>query len=281
MSLTVEPIPEPLVRIRPDARWSALDLRELWGFRDLLLAMAVRDVKLRYRQTALGVTWVLLQPLLAAGIFALVFGRVAKLPSGGLPYFLVAYAGLLAWNAFQSTLTKASGSLVGNAQLVSKVYFPRLVLPLSTVLSTVLDFAVGLVLLAVLMAVYRIAPGPAVLLLPVWFAMVVLLAVGLGLVAAALTVSYRDVQYILPVLVPFLLYASPVGYSLSAVPENLRPVFLLNPLTGLLEGFRWSVFGRTPPPWGYVAYSAAATALLFMLGCFVFKNMERRFADVI
>src|SRR5687767_10009520 len=192
MSLTVEPIPDPLVRIRPEARWSALDLRELWGFRDLLLAMAMRDVKLRYRQTALGVTWVLLQPLLAAAIFALVFGRVAKLPSDGLPYFLFAYGGLLAWNAFNSTISKVSLSLVGNSHLVSKIYFPRLILPLSTVLSTLLDFAVGLALLVVLMVVYRVAPTPAMLLLPVWFVLVVIMAVGMGLVAAALTVSYRD-----------------------------------------------------------------------------------------
>ena len=280
-SQPLSPRREPLVKIRPDRGWSPLDLREVWRFRDLLLALALRDVKLRYRQTALGVGWVLIQPLLAAGIFALVFGRVAKLPSEGLPYFLFSYAGLLAWNAFHSTLSKASTSLVGNAQLVSKVYFPRLALPLSTVLSTVLDFVIGLALLAVLMAAYRVAPTPAVLLLPLWFVLVVLLATGLGLFASALTVSYRDVQYILPVIIPFLLYASPVGYSVSAVPHNLRPLFLLNPLTGLLEAFRWSVFGTAAPAWGGVLYSALAAAAVFVAGTYAFKNMERRFADVI
>src|SRR4051794_22532206 len=180
MSSVPQPIPEPHIKIRPDTGWAALDLRELWRFRDLLWSLAIRDVKLRYRQTALGVAWVLLQPILAAGIFSVVFGKVARLPSDGMPYFLFSYSGMLAWNAFNSTLTKASLSLVGNSQLVSKVYFPRIVLPLSTVLSTVLDFAVGLALLAVLLIVYRVPPSPACVLLPVWFALAVLLAVGFG-----------------------------------------------------------------------------------------------------
>src|SRR4051794_27889002 len=156
MSSVPQPIPEPHIKIRPDTGWAALDLREVWQFRNLLWSLALRDVKLRYRQTALGVVWVLLQPILAAGIFSLVFGRVAKLPSEGLPYFLFSYAGLLAWNAFNSTLSKSSMSLVGNAHLVSKIYFPRLVLPFSTIASTLLDFAVGTAFLGVLLVVYRV-----------------------------------------------------------------------------------------------------------------------------
>ena len=281
MPSSAPPTPAPYLKIRPDKGWAGLELRELWRFRDLLLVLAGRDVKLRYRQTALGVAWVLFQPLLAAGIFSFVFGAVAKLPSGGLPYFVFSYAGLLAWNAFSGTLTKASGAMVGNAPLVSKVYFPRLVLPLSSVPSSLIDFAVGLALMVVLMAIYRITPGVGLLLLPVWLLLLLMFAVGLGLMAGALMVSYRDVQYILPVLIPFFLYASPVGYALSAVPPRLRTAFMLNPLSGLLEGFRWSLLGRGEMHWTWAAYSVAAAAITLLAGIAVFKRMERRFADVI
>ena len=268
--------------IQPSSGWAALNLKEVWQFRDLLLSLAGRDVKLRYRQTALGALWVVLQPLIAAGVFSLVFGRVAKLPSDGLPYFLFSYAGLLAWNAFSGTLTKSSTCLVGNSQLVSKIYFPRLVLPLSTLCSTLIDFGVALAMMVVLLVVYHITPHLGLLLLPVWLLLILMLALGFGLMAAALTVSYRDVQYVLPVLMQFALYASPIAYALSAVPHSLRPFFFLNPLSGLLEAFRWSLLG-TPHhlEWGPVGYSAALAAVVFVAGAFAFKKMERKFADVI
>src|SRR5437867_500864 len=231
----------PRVQIRPAGRWPRLSVGELWEFRDLLIVLAERDVKLRYKQTVLGIAWVVLQPLLAAGIFSVVFGAVAKLPSNGTPYFVFSYAGLLAWNAFATTLTKASGSMLGNSQLISKVYFPRIILPLSTVFSTLIDFAVAAILMAVLVVIQRIELHTGLALLPVWLFLVILMALGLGLVAGALAVRYRDVQHILPVLVPFLMYASPVGYAVSLVPERFRPVYWLNPLTGLLEAFRWSL----------------------------------------
>jgi lipopolysaccharide transport system permease protein len=278
---------QTFVRIRAGTRWSGFvpSLRELWRYRDLLIVLAGRDVKLRYRQTLLGVAWVIFQPLLAAGIFTLVFGLIAKLPSGGLPYFVFAYAGQLAWLAFSSTFSKASSSLVQSAPLVSKVYFPRIILPLSTLLSTLLDFAVAMVLLVVLMMAYRVAPSAALLLLPVWLALLLMFAVGLGLMAAALMVSYRDVQYVLPLLLPLLMYASPVAYSLrdalARLPSSLRPVLLLNPLSGLLEGFRWSLLGAPAPPAGAVVYGAIFSILAIALGAVVFKRMERRFADVI
>jgi len=272
---------KPYLTIKPTSGWQAINLRELWQFRDLLVTLAQRDVKLRYRQTALGALWVLLQPLMAAGIFSFVFGKVAKLPSDGLPYFVFSYAGLLGWNAFSSTLTKASGCLLQNANLVSKVYFPRLVLPLSVVFSTLIDFAVALGLMAVLMAVYHVVPTAALLLLPVWLALIVLLAVGVGLYAAALTVTYRDVQYVLPVVTQFLLYASPVAYAVSAVPAHLRLVYFVNPLSGLLEAFRWSLLGTGHLDARIVAYSVAVTMLVFVGGALSFKKMERKFADVI
>jgi len=274
--------PKPYLTIQPTAGWQAINLRELWQFRDLLTTLAQRDVKLRYRQTALGVVWVILQPLLAAGIFSFVFGKVAKLPApAGIPYLVFSYAGLLAWNAFSSTLTKTSGCLLQNANLVSKVYFPRLALPLSTVFSTLIDFGVALGMMVLLMAVNHVVPGPALLLLPVWLLLTILLAVGVGLYTSALMVSYRDVQYVLPVVTQFLLYASPVAYSAALVPAKYRIVFEVNPLTGLLEAFRWSLLGTAAPAWGAVAYAAGAALLVFVAGAFSFKKMERKFADVI
>jgi lipopolysaccharide transport system permease protein len=267
--------------IEPRSGWSALHLLELWQYRDLLLTLAGRDVKLRYKQTALGVIWVILQPLLAAAIFAFVFGKVAKLPSDGLPYFLFAYAGLLGWNAFNSTLTKASACVVDNSQLVSKVFFPRLILPLSTVFSTLIDFAVALIFMAVMMVFYGITPTLGILLVPLWLLMLIMLAVGVGLYTSALMVPYRDLRYVIPVLMQFLLYASPVAYSVSVVPQNLRPWFYLNPICGLLEAFRWSLLGCGQLNWGLVAYSAGCVVVAFLFGAYSFKKMERRFADVI
>jgi lipopolysaccharide transport system permease protein len=267
--------------IRPTRGWQAVNLREVWRYRDLLLTLAERDVKLRYRQTVLGVIWVVLQPLVGAGIFAFVFGRVAGLSSEGIPYFVFAYAGLLGWGAFLNTFTRASNSLVGNAHLVSKVYFPRLVLPLSTVLSALLDFAVAFAVMLVLLVVYRVNPGLRLALLPLWLLLLVSLGVGLGLFAGALMVSYRDVQHALPVLVQFLLYATPAGYAVAAVPENLRAVYYLNPLAGALEAFRWSLLGVGTLSVAALAWSAVAAALALAWGATSFMALQRRFADVI
>lgn len=272
---------KPYLVIEPRSGLSALHLVELWQYRDLLLTLAGRDVKLRYKQTALGVLWVILQPLLAAGIFAFVFGKVAKLPSDGLPYFLFAFAGLLGWNAFNSTLTKASACVVDNAQLVSKVFFPRLILPLSTVFSTLIDFAVAFAMLAVMMAIYGIPLTLGILLVPLWLFMLIMLAVGVGLFTSALMVPYRDLRYVIPVLMQFLLYASPVAYAVSVVPEKLRFWFYLNPLSGLLDAFRWSVLGRGQLNWSAVGYAAACVIVIFLFGVYSFKKMERKFADVI
>jgi lipopolysaccharide transport system permease protein len=272
---------KPLKVIRPKSGWQALNLRELWRFRDLLLMFALRDIRLRYKQTALGVGWVVLQPLISAAIFAFVFGRVAKLSSDGAPYFVFSYAGLLGWNLFSNTLTKVSVSLVGNSNLVSKVYFPRLVLPLSTLFSSLLDFGVGFAVFLILMAVYHVAPGPGLLLLPVWMALILFIATGVGLYASSLMVTYRDIQYILPVGTQFLLYASPIAYAVSAVPERLRTIYLLNPVSSLLEAFRWSLLNRGTLHPAMIAYAVLVSVGLFFFGAFAFRRMERRFADVI
>jgi lipopolysaccharide transport system permease protein len=272
---------KPWMVIEPRSGWSELNLTELWRYRDLLVTLAIRDVKLRYKQTALGVIWVILQPLLAAGIFTFVFGKVARMPSDGLPYFAFSYAGLLAWNAFNSTLTKASASVIGNSQLVSRVFFPRLILPLSTVLSTLIDFFVALALMVVLMVGYGITPGWGVLLLPLWLILLVALALGIGVYTSALTVRYRDLQYVVPVLLQMLLYASPVAYSVSAVPDRLRVLYFLNPMSGLLEAFRWSLLGRGQLDWTHVIYSSSWVVVVSFGGALAFKKMEHKFADVI
>lgn len=271
---------EPL-KIRPGRSWQAIHFQQIWQFRDLLFALAARDVKLRYRQTVLGVLWVVLQPLMAAGIFTFVFGMVAGMKTDAANYFVFSYAGLLGWNAFSSTLSKASGSLVQNAGLISKVYFPRLILPFSTILATLIDFAVQLGMMLLLMAIYRVPITPGFALMPVWVLLLLLLAVGCGLAAGALMVSYRDVQYILPVVIQFLVYASPVGYALSAVRPDLQSWILLNPLTGLLEGLRWSLLGVGELSCPAITYSVVAALVMLVFGMFLFKKMERRFADVI
>ena len=281
MSTAAATFVEPHVRIRATSGWRALDLRQVWVFRDLLTTLAERDIKLRYRQTALGVIWVVLQPLLAAGIFSFVFGRVANLPSDGVPYFIFSFTGLLAWNAFNSTITKISACLVGNSQLISKVYFPRLILPLSTVFSTLIDFGVAALLLGLLMFLHGIVPTAAILLTPIWLALILMLAIGLGLIAAALMVTYRDVQHIMPVMIQFLLYASPVAYASSAVPEHLRVFFFCNPMASLLDAFRWSILGTGQIHAGALAASACMTVLIFIGGAFCFRKMERMFADLI
>lgn len=277
---------KPHLSIRPPSGWQALDLREVWHFRDLLFSLAARDVKLRYRQTALGALWVLLQPLLGAGILSFIFNRIASLPTGGVPPLVFSYVGMLGFTLFSSTLSKASSSLVGNSQLISKVYFPRLILPLSTILSSLVDFGVGLLMLIVLMLIYRIAPTTALISMPLWIASILLLSVGFGLFFSAVMVTYRDVQYVLPVLISFLTFASPIAYSVSFVvektPAELRSFyFLLNPLSGLLESLRWSLIGSSDVPWNYVGMASLISVVVFLGGLLSFRQMEERFADVI
>jgi lipopolysaccharide transport system permease protein len=247
-----------------------------------LTRFAARDITLRYRQTALGVTWVVLQPLLGAGILAFVFGNVAGLPApAGIPYFLFSLVGMVGWTAFSQIATRASNSLVGNTQLVQKVFFPRLLLPLSTVLSTLVDVGVSLGLVAVLVVVNNITPGLGLVTLPLWLALFLAVGLGVGLGASALMVRFRDVQYVLPVAVQLLLFLSPVAYSLAKVPASARTLYELNPLAGLLEGFRWSVLGTPAPSVGLTLYSGASSLLLLLIGLLVFHRMERGFADVI
>ena len=273
----------PLLVIRPQRRPVIFPWREILEYRDLIRILAMRDVRLRYRQTAVGVAWVVLQPLIGAGLFAFIFGAVAQLPTGSdrVPYFVFSYVGLMIWNAFIQVFQKSSDSLVGNSGLVSKIYFPRMVLPLSTIHGVLIDFSVAAVVLAILMAAYGIAPTAALLFLPVSLLIAVMLAMGIGLMAASLNVTYRDVRYVLPVMSQFLLWASPVAYASSSVPEAWRWVLVVNPLVGILESFRWAVLGTPLADWTQVIYSAVVALVMFALGGWVFQRTERRFADVI
>lgn len=269
------------LRLAPGHRNVRRELAETWQARDLLFTFADRDLRLRYRQTALGVVWVVLQPLIAAGIFTFVFGTVAHLSSDGKPYLLFTFAALTGWNLFSGVLTRASACLVGNAHLVSRVFFPRLILPLSVIPAALVDFAVSLGMFAALLVVYRVPPTAALLTLPLWISLLGAGAFGVGLVAASLTVRYRDVQYVLPVMVQLLLYASPVAYAASRVPERWHALYYLNPLVAVIEGLRWSMLGTEPPSAGAVAWSASVAALAIAAGVVVFRRMERGFADVI
>ena len=283
----------PHVRIRPITQWNALDLGELWHFRELLTSLGVREVKLRYRQTALGAIWVVLQPLFAAGVFTIVFSLIAKMPSDGVPYFMFAYASMLGWNAFANTLSKASACLVGNAALISKVYFPRLILPFSIILPTLIDFAVAMGMMFVLMLIpytgadgliHHVWPGARILLLPLWLGLVLTLGLSFGIYAAALMVRYRDVQHVLPVMIQLGFYATPVAYPLKKVLELsplLQKIYLLNPLCGAIEAFRWSLLGTGNLNWPSLIYSVVFAAVSFVLATIAFRGMERRFADVI
>jgi lipopolysaccharide transport system permease protein len=247
------------------------------------LRFAARDITLRYRQTALGVAWVILQPLLAAGILSFVFGNVADLPAPyDIPYFLFTLVGMVGWTAFSQVATRSAGSLVANAGLVQKIFFPRVLLPLSSTCSTMVDVAVSLGLVAVVLVVQGGShSGAGIVTFPVWLVMFVVIGLGLGLTSCALMVNYRDVGYVLPVAVQFLLFLSPVAYTLNSVPASTRTLYELNPLAGLLEGLRWSLLGTPRPSVGLALYSTLSSAAIFVVGLLVFHRLERGFADVI
>jgi lipopolysaccharide transport system permease protein len=269
------------VVITPPRPWALPSLARLWEGREILLRFATRDVTLRYRQTALGIIWVILQPLLAAGVLTFVFSSVAKLPSGGVPPILYTFAGMLVFNLVSSVISRGSGSLVANSALVSKVFFPRLLVPLSTAGSALLDFVVSLGFMGILLAIYGILPGVAVVLVPVWMVLAICLAAGFAFVTSALTVNYRDVAYVTPFVLQIMLYASPVAYSLGKISPHYRIIYDLNPMTWLLEDIRWSLLNQPRPSGIILALSVAVPLCVLLLGSLVFQKMERGFADVI
>jgi lipopolysaccharide transport system permease protein len=269
------------VRIRPSTGWRTLELAELWRYRELLWFLALRDIKLRYKQTVLGVAWALVQPLLTMVVFTVFFGILAKVPSDDVPYPLFALVALLPWQLFAYALTQSSNSLVAEQRLITKVYFPRLIVPLASVMSGLADFAVAFVLVLGMMAWYRVPLSWNLLAVPalVLFAVATALAVGLWL--AVLNVQYRDVRYTVPFLTQLWMFISPVAYPSSLVPEAYRVLFGLNPMAGVVEGFRWALLGNVEPPGPLLWASVGSVVVLLGGGLFYFRRMERSFADVV
>ncbi|HEY4275073.1 MAG TPA: ABC transporter permease [Rhizomicrobium sp.] len=270
-----------VVIIKPSKGLVDIDFKAMWQFRDLLFAFADRDIRLRYRQTVLGSVWVILQPLLSALIFAVVFGFIAKMPSQGMPYFLIAFSGMLGWTLFQGNLTRVTPSLIGNGPLIRKVYFPRLLAPLGVVPSVLLDFMVSVAVMIVLLFVYHVTPNWGLVLFPFCVLSILMLSLGMGLIGASLSVKYRDIQHIVPFATQLLMYASPVGYSIAVVPERIRSYYLLNPLAEPIDAIRWSILGVGTPNFAYLAYAFVASFGILWLGLIVFRSCEREFADVI
>ena len=273
--------PRAVVRRQARPGWVAIDFSELWHYRELLGFYAVRDIKVRYKQTFLGAAWAVLQPVLTMVVFSIFFGRLAQVPSDDLPYPIFSFAALLPWQLFSFALTQSSNSLVDNAQVLTKVYFPRLVLPLASTLAGLVDFAIAFVVLIAMMLYFGIYPGWSVIALPLLTVLAVLAALAVGLWLSALNVLYRDVRYAIPFLAQLWLFATPVAYSSSLVPDQWRALYGLNPMVGVVEGFRWALLDASKPPGAMLAVSVAATLAMLIGGLFYFRRMEKTFADVI
>jgi len=272
---------EPTVVIQPRRGLFNLDLRAIWEYRELLYFFVWRDVKVRYKQTAIGAAWAIIQPVMTILIFTVIFGKLAKIPSDGLPYPVFAYAALLPWNYFSHALGRCGNVLVSNSGLITKVYFPRLMLPLATTVTPVVDFLFSLATLLLLMLWYGILPTARILVLPAFLLLAQMTAMSVGLWLAPVNVRFRDVAYTIPFLTQFWMYASPVIYPVSLVPERWRLLYSLNPMAGVIEGFRWALLGKAAPDLRAMAISVAVVVLLFLGGVVYFRRMERTFADVV
>ncbi len=272
---------EPLVVIEPHTSWLGVNLRELYAYHELLYFLTWRDVKVRYKQTLLGVAWALLQPLCMMAIFALFFGRLVGVPSDGVPYPLFAFAGLLPWTFFSTAITSGGNSVVNSANLITKVYFPRLLVPTAAVAASLVDFAISFVALIALMIYYSVPVSPRLLMLPVLFLLLTAMALGFSILMAALNVRYRDIKFVLPFVIQLWFFASPIIYPSTLLPPRWQWVFALNPMTGIIEGFRASLFGVREFNWPAIAVSVVFTIVLLACATTTFKRMEQSFADII
>jgi lipopolysaccharide transport system permease protein len=281
VAVAAKPPEYPVARIESHRRWLALDLGELWAYRDLIYFFVWRDIKVRYKQTVIGAAWAVLQPVLTMLVFSLFFGRLAKIPSGGLPYPIFYYSALLPWMYFAAAMQNATNVVVEQQRIITKIYFPRAVLPIASVLSGLLDFAISFGVFLVLMAYYRMVPTSAVIWLPFFTLLAVLTALGVGLWLSALNAMYRDVRYIVPFLAQFWMFASPVAYPSSLVPEKWRWLFGLNPMAGVIEGFRWALTGRGQPPSILLAASSLAVVFLVLGGLVYYHAVEGKIADLV
>lgn len=281
VAMAAKPPEFPVVRIEARHGWLALDLRELWAYRELLYFFVWRDIKVRYKQTVIGAAWAVLQPVLTMIVFSLFFGKLARIPSQGLPYPIFYYCALLPWMYFSTAMQGATNIVVDQQRVITKIYFPRVVLPIASVLSGLLDFLISFAVFLVIMTYYRILPNRAVVWLPFFMLLAVLTALGVGLWLSALNALYRDVRYVVPFLVQFWMFASPVAYPSSLVPEKWRPLYGLNPMAGVIEGFRWALTGHGQPPGILLAASSAAVVMLVFGGLVYYHAVEGTMADVV
>ena len=283
MKETTFTIPSDLPRTRrePSKGWAWPKLRELWEFRELLFFFAWRDIKVRYRQTVMGVLWAIIQPFFTMVIFSLFFGRLANIPSDGVPYPVFSFAALVPWTFFANALSQASNSLVVNANMVKKIYFPRLALPIATILAGVIDFVLAFILLLGIMLYYGLVPTVNIIWLPFFALLALVTSIGVSLWLAAMNVQFRDVRYTIPFLTQAWLFVTPIAYPSSLLPEPWRIVYGLNPMAGVVEGFRWALLGTDTAPGKMVIVSALVALSLFISGAFYFRRMEQNFADVL
>jgi lipopolysaccharide transport system permease protein len=273
--------PLAIVRIVPGRGWVSLQLGELWAYRELLYFLVWRDVMVRYKQTALGAAWAVIQPFCTMVVFSLFFGRLAKIPSDGIPYPIFAYAALVPWTFFANGLGQSANSLVGSANLIKKVYFPRLMIPIATVLSEGVDFCIAFLVLLAMMLYYGVVPTANVVWLPFFLLLALTTSLGVGLWLSALNVYFRDVRYVVPFITQFWLFATPVAYPSSLLAEPWRTLYGLNPMVGVVEGFRWALLGSGPAPGAMAGISALVTSALLISGALYFRRMEKTFADVV
>lgn len=271
----------PVVVIEPSRGWIRINFAELFQYRELVFFLAWRDVKVRYKQTVLGALWAILQPVITMVIFSIFLGRLAKVPSDGVPYPIFAYTALVPWTLFATGLTQASNSLVSGANLLRKVYFPRLVMPIASVLVGVVDFILAFSVLVAMMIAYGFVPSAGLLVIPGLFLLTIMTSLGAGLWLAAFNVRFRDVRYVIPFLVEIWLLATPIAYPSSLLSDSWRQVYAINPMVGVVEGFRWALLGTDTAPGAMVLVSSIASALLLVSGVFVFRRMERNLADVV
>lgn len=269
------------MRVEPSKGWVSLRVKELWDYRELLYFLVWRDVKVRYKQTALGATWAIIQPFFTMVVFSLFFGRLAKVPSDGVPYPIFSYTALVPWTFFAYGLSQASNSVVTSSNLITKVYFPRLIIPIATVLSGVVDFALAFVVLLGMMLYYGVAPTFNVLWLPVFLLLALITALGVGLWLSALNVKYRDVRYVVPFITQFWMFATPIAYPSSLLSEPWRTIYGLNPMVGVVEGFRWALLGTNTAPGPIIAVSSLAALIILIGGAFYFRRLEKTFADLV
>jgi lipopolysaccharide transport system permease protein len=271
----------PVLRIQPSRGWVSLKLGELWEYRELLYFLIWRDIKVRYKQTALGATWAIIQPFFTMVVFSLFFGKLAKIPSDGIPYPIFSFAALVPWTFFANGLGQSSNSLVGSANLITKVYFPRLTIPIASVLSGIVDFALAFVVLLGMMIYYRMMPTLNVLWLPLFLLLALVASLGVGLWLSALNVKYRDVRYVVPFITQFWLFVTPIAYPSSLLHEPWRTLYGLNPMVGVVEGFRWALLGTKTAPGPIIAVSSLAALIILISGALYFRRMEKTFADVV